>query len=79
ALVGMVGLGSYVLATHTEKKMNEMYVIIEAIRMEIQKEIKELKEKSGSQSTVVASLQALSQTYLGYLANREVGDTESKE
>lgn len=79
---GMVGSGSFILMTSTNKKIHEMktnLTRIEALQEEIQKEIGEQKEKSSSQSTVVASLQALSQTYIDYLARQEAGDAESTE
>ncbi len=73
-----LGLSSFFIALHVDSSTGTMNSILERIE-QTQKDIQtELKEQASSRSPVVASLQALSQYYLDYMAKqKEVSDEKS--
>ncbi len=72
-----VGLGtnSLIIALHTEKRMAEMnaaLVRIESLQEEIRKE---QNERASSGPSIIASLQAMSQTYMDYYNKQKGGQS----
>ena len=66
-----LGLHSFFIASRTDKRVNELdatLVRIESLQEEIRKE---QKEQANSSPPIVASLQAMSQYYMDFLAKQK--------
>jgi len=68
-----VGLGvtSLIIALHTEKRTTEIGAILTRIEGLAEEMRKEQNERASSGSPVVASLQALSQSYMDFLTKQK--------
>lgn len=68
-----LGLTSLIIALHTEKKATEIGAVINRIECLAEEMRKELNERANSGPPIIASLQAISQTYMDYI-NKQKGE-----
>ena len=73
-----LGVNSLIIASDADKRIDEINTTLARI-VELQEEIQtEQKEQSSSRSTIVPTLEALSQYYLNYVAKQKREDEETQ-
>ena len=68
-----LGVNSLIIALHTEKRATELGAVLARIEGLAEEMRKEQNERANSGSPIIASLQAMSQSYMDYL-NKQKGE-----
>ena len=68
-----LGINSLIISLNTEKRATEMWAMLARIEGLAEEMRKEQNERADSGSPIIASLQAISQTYMDYI-NKQKGE-----